>query len=121
MKAKYKRLTGAGICITWGMLCAILMLSGCCELINDDGYYTLVGLPVMISSIVAWAITIGIEQDCFRYEFLAYGHTPKIFTVIVLLSVQFILYASIGLLVPWNKFKLKKNSPVPPAPESPQD
>ncbi len=115
MKAKHKRLLGAGICIAWGMTCALLCLFQPFELVTDDGPYTLIGAPVIASSIIGLAITGTVEGFLVSKEIFAYHHVPKAFTFTAFLIIQFIIYASIGLLVPWNRLKLKKvKEPVYP-------
>jgi len=112
MKAKYKRLTGALICITWGMLCALLVIFQPFELITDDGPYTLIGAPAIASCMISGLITMQVDD----FFVASSCHIPKHLSTIVFFVTQFIIYASIGLLVPWNKFKLSKNSTASPGP-----
>jgi hypothetical protein len=117
MKAKYKKLIGAEICIAWGILCALCFLFEPFELITDDGPYTLIGVPVIASSIIALGLTSSVEGFLVSKEIFAYNHIPESFTIITFLTIQFVIYASIGSLIPWDKFRLKSNySPVPSEP-----
>jgi len=121
MDINKKRLTGVGVCVIWGLLCGILIASRSVQLINADGSYNLIGTPVIASCMASAIVTIGMDKFLVSMNFFAPRHVPELLSGTIFFITQFIIYASIGLLVPWNKFKFKKNSPVPPAPEPPQD
>jgi hypothetical protein len=114
MKAKYKKYIGISICIVWGLLCGILIANRSVNLITDNGSYSLIGAPVIASCMVSAVITCEVDRLLVAKGFFAPCHIPAFLSGAVFFATQLIIYGLIGLLIPWHRFKLKRQ----PAPET---